>query len=542
MTGKKQDNSHEHSGLSSLLRRATQQAKRLVRERLPRLSNPKGAANTYREVWSEDLLPTWQAGSNAALEFDRKENAEPTPSDDEHIALRCVWAVEFYPPSYVNKLLDSFQKLGWDKRDDPHAWVNNTRRYFDGSGSFNLGTIATAEKSGTPLAGGRTAPLPPGVDYAVGHLHRITPSLICIVMCFVFNAPFRDEFDQILRTAKKTFKMRLPYPLEFRISTPRVQKIEEISRIRDESVRLAANWFRAQLPGVFSSGLLDNELPTCELVTLRRAEPFPKRDGETPQAPGYLSVLRLDSSRDLWRGKEHPDMKFTPFVNSDNRLDYWERERIRRYHSTLAVREGWAYRAARDWSESDTLYTDSVVGSMIAFQATLHLLEGYSQKRNEFRDTLAVRGKHRLRNRSSQTMRTLVDNVAHAVDIGPVTTDLISSTREPSTFCRDVAVFDSVHTWMPETTLGEALNSAINGRATELNQAERSLRDYLTQYGSLLAATENVRTQKTVKRLTYVVVALAGITFITSDAALISLDWIQDRWGEFMAAISAALI
>ncbi len=235
-------------------------------------------------------------------------------------------------------------------------------------------------------------------------------------------------------------------------------------------------------------------------------------------------------------------MKFMPFVNNDHRLDYWEEEGVRRHHSTLAMRADGAYPydAFRRWRDSDTHYTDSVINRLIAIQAVLHLLEGYSQIRNEFRDTLAARDKHRFRNRAVQTMRLLVDNVAHAVDIDPVTTDLISSTREPLTFCRDVAVFNSVHTWMPDTTLGEALNSAINGRAVELNQAERSLRDYLSQYGSLLAATENVGTQNTVARLTWVIVGLTVVVAVLAviQVALVAPDWVQDHWGDLVAAIS----
>ncbi len=215
---KKQDRTDSHNESRDRVARMIRWVKRLMRQRGSDDADWK--LESSGDGWSEDLLPTWQAGSNAALKFDRKENAETTPPDDEHIALRCVWAVEFYPPSYSNKLLDSFQKLGWNKGDDPCAWVNNARRYFDGSGSFDLGTIDTAEKPGTSLAGGRTAPLPPGVDYAVGHLYRLTPSLMCIVMCFVFNAPFQDKFDQVLRTDRKTSQKRCP-PMVFQLPAPR---------------------------------------------------------------------------------------------------------------------------------------------------------------------------------------------------------------------------------------------------------------------------------------------------------------------------------
>ena len=44
-------------------------------------------------------------------ESDPVENLETSLPEDERIDMRCLWAVEFYTPSHVDKLLDSLRKL-----------------------------------------------------------------------------------------------------------------------------------------------------------------------------------------------------------------------------------------------------------------------------------------------------------------------------------------------------------------------------------------------------------------------------------------------
>ncbi len=524
MVKQKQDQPDKQSRSIGLVWRIAQQVKRFVWKRLPWFPSAHDTA--------------WKLEINRR--DDQRKNAKTTPPEDEYVDLRCVWAVEFYPPSHVDKLLDNFRKLGWGRderlgRHDPSEWLRDASQHgFEGS-AFNLGIIASSESAGAFLPRARTAPMPDCVHHAIGYLYSLTPSLLCVVMCFVFEESFRARIDRALRTQRETIRTRLRTPYSYRVSGPEMQKVREIERIRDESASLAGNWFREHLPGVFSSGLLDNELPTCELVTLRKAEPFPKKDCEMPQAPGYLSVLSLDFAPDLWRGRQNTGLKFASFLKRGDRYR----------HSALTIREkDLDDKQLKAWGGLNQLtsYIDNTVHGLVGIYALWHLLEGYIRSLNKIRSALATESKRRRRQRVIQVLGTLVDNVAYSVDIRAVTADLISSTQEPSHFCSDVAEFDLVRERLSENTFCQALSTAINGRATELNQTERSLRDYLTQYGSLLAATENARTQKAVKWLTYVVVALAGITFITSDAALISLDWIQDRWGEFMAAISAALI
>ena len=167
---------------------------------------------------------------------------------------------------------------------------------------------------------------------------------------------------------------------------------------------------------------------------------------------------------------------------------------------------------------------------MIGKVALRHLLDGYSRRLNELRDAVTARIRRPSRRRPSRTLQVLVDNVAYDVDIAAVTTDLIASTEEPSWFFRDLSRFEPYYEWISRDSLAEVFRPAVNGHAKRLKQTAQSLRDHLTQFGSLTAATEDVRTQNRILWLTVIVAVLAVVTFFSGDADSALLDWLHDIW------------
>ena len=290
----------------------------------------KNAVNRYVAGHSrnDDSVPI--------LEFERQRdpasNAETTPPEDEQIDLRCMWAVEFYTPSHVDKLVDNFRKLRWDQddlpgRESPDSWVRITRQLSDGGSWLALGTIRSVDDTRPWPPRDRTAPLPKYVHYARGGLYSLTPSLTCIVICFVFEDSFRTRLEEALRRHRQTFIRALPRGYE--IIDPERQKTEEVRGVRYECTNLAARWFREHLPGVFSSGLLGDQLPTCELVTLHKAEPFPEPGGEESPPPEYLRVIDLQFSPSVWRSTDTLGLKFSFGLVGQNH----------EYHSVFVVRD-----------------------------------------------------------------------------------------------------------------------------------------------------------------------------------------------------------
>ena len=460
-------------------------------------------------------------------EKDPTINAETTPPEDEHVDLHCMWAVEFYTPSHVDKLVDNLKKLGWDQnefpgRESPASWVRITRQHSEGGSWLYLGTIRSGDDRRQWPPRDRTASLPMYVRHARGGIYSFTPSLTCIVMCFVFEDNFRCRIDQALRRCRQTFTRSVSRHREF--LDPERQKTEEVRLLRHECVNLAARWFRENLPGVFSSGLLGDQLPVCELVTLHKAEPFPDREGKEYTPSRYMRVLDLEFSPSVWRTKDIPSLKFSLELSGQNP------EYLSMSVARDAEVEGAKPLEAYSGLPGLATYVDSTYREMIGKVAIRPLLDGYSRRLNELRDAVTARIRRPSRRRPSHTLQALVDNVAYDVDIEAVTSDLIASTEDSSSFYRDLSRFEPCFEWQSRGTLAEVFQPVSNRHAVRLKQTAQSLRDHLTQFGSLIAAAEDVRTQRRILWLTVIVAGLAVVTFFSSDADSALVDWLQDIW------------
>ena len=454
---------------------------------------------------------------------DPKENEQTAPPVDELIDLSCVWVVEFYAPAHVDALLTNLKRLGWDGNDrdfvmdDPMAWISRSRQHPLGGGWLNLGVIHS-ETDGVPVSfHRRTAPLPPHVQHATGRIYSPTSSLICIVMGFAFEGDYCAQFDKALRKDRKTYTRPLLHG--HRIYGPENQKVDQIHQIRDEMIGLATDWFQEHLPGLFSSGLLEGELPTCEFVTLRKAEPF--APGEDCGPSSYLSVLDLYFDWDVWRSVNNTGLKFkVPTLSTRDR---------HRYHAILAVRESdldESMLEMRGGRESQCLYINEIINGLLSRWAILPLLEGYNQHLSAIRDSATLRPNRRL-NRI-KTLKSLIDHVSYTVDIAAITTELIPYASNCSLFSRDVETFEPCNDrdYKAGATLIKGIGFTIGERATWLQKTEQSLRDHLAQYGSLIGAMENIHLQKRLKLLTWIIIFMTLVLLVQSDHIW---DWIRDK-------------
>ena len=480
----------------------------------------KGISGRSHDDYSAEILESRRKN-------DATENAETSPPEGEHVDLRCVWAVEYYTPSYVDRLVESLVKLKWDQddplgRESPASWIRTTRQWSAGGSWLNLGTIRSVDDERPWPIPNRTAPLPKFVDQARGHIYSLTPSLTCIVVCFVFDENARCRLDEALRKNRQTFIRYLSSG--YQTVDPKSQKTEEVRQIRREYKHLATKWFRENLPGVFSTGLLGGLLPTCELVTLREVEPFPDPKVSDASRPGYLRVLDLTFSPSVWRSTDSVGLKF-----SFGRLGHKPE-----YDSTFVVKDTDIDSAGLS---EPVAYVDSEYHGMIAKLAVEPLLDGYSKGLNELRDSVKTGIRGPSRRKPFPTLQSLVDNIAYDVDIAAVTTDLMTYTETPYKFWRELTKFEPSYDWGNKDSLAERFGFAVNNHAKRLKQTDLSLRDHLTQYGSLIAAIENIKTQKQIICLTFFVAAVAVATFLETDLASASANWLINAWRSLIAKI-----
>ena len=353
---------------------------------------------------------------------DDQDNAETEPPADESIDTKCIWAVELYTPSQISELLQRFEKLGWNRDDptmpdrNPADWIQSFRESARGGGWFNLGPLYR-HGDRRFFHQGREAPLPDGVDYAVASMYSLTSSVTCIVIGFLLDENPGHRFEDALRLKRQSMieplrrgGYRLPGPLHL--------KETDIKRIRRDLREMSADWFRTNLPGVFSGGALAGEFPTCEFTTLRKTLPCPGREDRDPHADKWLGILNIDYDLDAWQAENLPGLKFVwPLM----------RDREKRFHAVLTCREDMVSDdTLRTYGgggrTSYTIYIDRHVNGLLSRWGLLGLFAGYERHLNTTRDSATFGSAPRTK--ALRQLDMLRGHVTQSVDISAAAADL----------------------------------------------------------------------------------------------------------------------
>ncbi len=488
----------------------------------------------HRKFPSFIPAPDYREILRTSRERDEEDNAKTEPPSDELIDLRCIWAVEFYTPSHVAQLLRGFKKLGWDREDpaiserSPALWIERIRETAHGGGWFNLGPI---HRPGDRrfFHHGRKAQLPPHVDYALAAMYSLTSSITCIVICFILDENFTKRFDETLRRKRET----ILEPITgggYRLHDPQSQKTTDIQAIRAAMRASAANWFRSQLPGLFTSGIIEDECPTCEFVTLRKARPFPKQDERDPEAKEWLRLLDMDNDIHVWQADKLPYLKFAWPLLYDKKS---------RFHAVIAAREdAFLNENLQAYGGGDrssyVICVDEHVKGLLSRWALLGVLSSFERHLNNIRDSAIF--KSTQRERPLHLLRELTGHLSQSVDITAASVELRHFTKQEVPFEYELETFtpsDPRFYRDKDITLSQGLRKQIEDRSVWLENLDNSVRDLFIQYGTVIGTRENIKLQKSIGILTWVMVIitifialltalLAYITFITSK---ISWPW-----------------
>ena len=197
-------------------------------------------------------------------------------------------------------------------------------------------------------------------------------------------------------------------------------------------------------------------------------------------------------------------------------------ERIPRYHSILAIKEdrlisgmpeyyGTTNRATR------IAHIDRMLPKLLSLWSLLPMLEGYTQHLNMVRDSATCRIRGRLA--PTKVLERLGGDIAYSVDIAAVMAELAMHSEERFPLIHDVEQFELCDSHLSEAgiDLRQRLEFIVYRQAAWVERTERAIRDQLTQYGTLLGATENVRLQRRLQYLTWVLVALTIVVLFASS-------------------------
>ena len=478
-------------------------------------------ADTSRKD-NDELLVT-------ARERDLERNFQTTPPSEEQIDLHCIWAVEFYTPTHIDSLVESLKKLGvGSKADqrlsrDPIAWLRMQRSLHRTSGWINLGVLKPVGSKEFRGWDSIETSLPCGVEYANWRLFSLSPSLTCIVVGFVFDEQAAGMLDIALRSDCETYLE--PIGERNTIRDPESQKKDLVGLARKRISESSKKWFDENVPGLFCSDLLNGKLPTCELTFLKEADPFPTRLEGQGIPPRYLRVLGLDAAFEVWESTNISGLKFKP---SDRRDQY------NQYHSILSMKESEIPNSFIDHGgeKKSSMFNslDMSFPDIFNLWAIISMLEGYTRHLVGIRDSASFRlGTNQ---NTINKLQSLGDDVSFSLDVSAVTADLISSANDKFRLFGPIEKFRLCSPAPDEEeTLGEALFSAIGEEAKSLMKLDRSIRNHLTQFGSLLAAAENVRLQRSISNMTRAILFLAFLVPLFTWLSTAHPDW----WEKLLA-------
>ena len=486
-----------------------------LRERFPRWIPFLGPSKREPVVPEEVLVEARALAS--------EQNLRTAPPEDERITLPCLWAVEFYSPSHIDGLVDGLRKIGWSgerdlfESENPVSWLSRTRRHGDG-GWKTLGFLVSPGVDKNLPEVVRYGPLPDGVEYCHASVAVLTPSLIAVAVCFTFGQEKSTVFEEILRRDRQPISKKTQRGWEHYL--PPSQKINDIRQARIELVELAASWFSENLPGIFSSGLLDSEVPTCELLTFQKAEPIPRKTDDDLVAREYLMTLGVYWGTDSWFVSSRPGLKFnlphSVFFGPPN-------------HCVLTARESEVGDAPH--------YVDSqMMPGVLCEAAIFPLLTGYEYRMRKVRDLVGSESS-RLKN-PAKVLETIV--ASDSIDMTAMISELASAPSEGLRLFRSTSKLEPSHPALVHAeSLNQLLHALIRSVGLRAQQADRATNERLTQLGSLLGAVENVRLQKRIAKLTWVLLAVGVASLValllSSDASIQEvIQKVQDLWSRLV--------
>ena len=480
----------------------------------------------------------WEQALKQRRGHDQIENARSAPPEDEYVDLCCMWAVEFYTPAHMDKLaeyaahLDKAARSVWPNAPTISSWLNDAIGHPSRFSWMDLGTwLPKGSIHRDPLLDPEID-LPDSVSWATGRISSISSSIVAVVVCFVFDDEFSECFDRALRVDKTTYAV--PHRVGMSFVGTEMQKQKDIDLIRVQMSERVASWFQVTIPGVFSGGLLGGQLPTCEFLTLRKAEPFAAPEQSAYPDGRYMRILGVDGDWTAWEYTPMPGLRFQPDSRSDNGP---------RFHSILAMNEQiWlnadmqTYGAVPRWGGVN--FVSQLMPDVLCYWALWPLLVGYTGKITSARNSEA--NKIGKTTNVAKTLERVGGHMADLSDMEAIATDLAEiqlPRRMPS---YDGARFKRCQSelYAENDNLLEMLVERTTERAKWLRITGQSLSNQFSQLGTMIAATKNVRLQSAITRLT---VAMLLLTVFSAGlfATQIGLpSWIRPILDQAWSALS----
>ena len=180
-------------------------------------------------------------------------------------------------------------------------------------------------------------------------------------------------------------------------------------------------------------------------------------------------------------------------------------------------------------------YATQFMSEVVSFWA---LLVGLTERVNRLRNSTNFRtGRHNSAERILERFQEHISDLSYAA---AVSSDLSQESFPPRYITRITRQFKPAREdrHPPNTNLATSLGDSIKDQAQRLRVVDQALLDQLSSLGSTIAARENVRLQKGVATLTWVMVVLTA-------ASILSLSyptWLDSSIKWFQNLVSQVLL
>jgi hypothetical protein len=476
------------------------------------------------------------------LEYQAKDlerNLKSEPPTSESINLQCVWATEIYSTTNFENLIKSFEKLGWDNDTNPSGnnpvtWIRRQRQTEFRGGSFNLGII-TREGKDKRFPYSRKALLPDYAEYAMASMYSLSKSAISVSVCFVVKDNFKKKYEEALRKKYKTY-IKYINRRGFAFIDPGIQKNTSITSLRKNIRNEAKHWFGVNFPGLFISSRMGYEFPTCEHITLKESMLLSKNVKTADRE--WLGSLGVYGPTYVWRSDNFQKLKIlwplsiknttrshAIFISGESVVDKNELEQQGLYGEC-----------------SEIIYIDEHIGtSFINRAAVLSMFSGFERYLNEIRDSMPR--KHACLKTSLSIAKFLSDHVLTSLNISALSEEF-KNINECAILTNEIMnsfkIDDDIVPVISDVILVDSLNDNINDRIQWLGRLDILVRELLTQYSSVVSAFENIKLQRNMKFLTFVMlVATVIMLVLTAAATLLTIYQNPTLWDHFKQTMSS---
>lgn len=449
-----------------------------------------------------------QAEREYLLSRDASDNLASRVPPEEQLRRIALWGVEVYGPAHANLLRQALERFGWhgfnpwnpnlltswQHRDDSQKWIWLGLIERPGENRF----ISTHH-----------APLPDIADHAHGWICYLSPSVVVLGMCFVLKEAATGTCQSAIDSDRKT--VYVPFNGGLHLFPVGHAKERSIESDRLWARATVVDWFSAHIPGLFSLGQYDSELPTVELITTVEQDLLNARHQTV--APDW-KCLAIPDVEEVWTLADLEGLRLC-WTGLDSRL---QRHGIAHLQTSLVSSEHLAGRGDPCDRVFAVLVNERIQGVLTHFAVNAALSEIIRWLRLSSSSLSTENTTRRGTVESLNKIRLFFDR---SVGIPEFTAEL-SATSESIGFYQSSWHDFRAQSWLDDepTQVSAALHQRTKALASRATSLEKETRVHFEQIAAIIATRENVRIQVRMERVAYVALFISLASLMVSLCSL----------------------